>query len=149
MNPASHPASAPASSPARARRWMRRVLLAAALYNLAWAAFMMAWPAGIGRLCGLPAPTPVTLALWQGVGLMIGLLGLGYLIASRDPRRHWGLIFIGLLSKVIGPFGALKGTLDGVFTAEFLLLSIPNDLVWWVPLGLILWKSAKQPLATT
>lgn len=126
--------------------WMRRVLLAAAAYNLAWAVFMIAWPAGLFRLAAMPAQGPVALALTQGCGLLVGLMGLGYAIGSRDPARHRAVILLGLTAKVLGPFGTARAVMDGVLSAEFLLLAVPNDVIWWVPLGLIVWRARERSL---
>jgi small multidrug resistance pump len=41
--------------------------------------------------------------IWQCVGMIVGVYGVGYLIAAFDPLRHWPVILVGLLGKVLGP----------------------------------------------
>ena len=39
------------------------------------------------------------------MGMIVGVYGIGYLIAARDPRTHWPIVLVGLLGKVFGPIG--------------------------------------------
>ncbi|MBS0188274.1 MAG: alkyl hydroperoxide reductase [Planctomycetes bacterium] len=118
--------------------WMVWVLRAAAIYNIAWGLFILALPNALWDWMKIDRPNHEF--LWTGLGTLILLFGVGYAIASTDPRRHWGLIAIGLASKVF----AFGGTIFGAFIqknvpAQFAWTGIVNDLVWWVPFGLILW----------
>lgn len=120
---------------------MRRWLLAAALYNLAWGGLVIAFPKLIFELTKIQTPNAVGLAIWQCVGMIVGVYGVGYWAASRDPLRHWPIVLVGLLGKIFGPIGFAKALLDGVFPAEFGLTIITNDLIWWIPFTLILWHA--------
>ena len=80
---------------------MGRVLLLAGVYNLAWGSACVAFPVATLELLGV-APLPTVPQLWQCIGMIVGVYGLGYLIASRDPFRHWPITLIGLLGKVFG-----------------------------------------------
>lgn len=39
--------------------------------------------------------------IWQCVGMIVGVIvgvyGIGYLVAASDPRRHWPIVLVGLL----------------------------------------------------
>jgi hypothetical protein len=89
------------------------------------------------RWVGMEPPSQP--AIWQCVGMIVGVYGIGYAIAARDPMRHWPIVLVGLLGKVFGPIGYLdgawvRGTLDPAFG-----WTIPtNDLIWWIPFSLIL-----------
>jgi hypothetical protein len=76
---------------------------------------------------------------------MVGTYGIGYAIAATDPIRHWPIILVGLLGKVLGPMGflfyALRGELPWV--AGWTLLT--NDFIWWIPFGLILRHVHRSP----
>ncbi|MBI4279817.1 MAG: alkyl hydroperoxide reductase [Armatimonadetes bacterium] len=120
-------------------RWVGIVLWLAALYNMAWGAVVVAAPLWFFRLAGMDLPNYPQ--LWQFIGVMVGIYGIGYAIAARDPVRYWPIVLIGLLGKVLGPVGflvaALKGDLPWV--AGWTILT--NDLIWWFPFGLILYRA--------
>ncbi len=122
------------------RPWMSIVLLLAALYNLAWGAWVVLFPNHFFDLVGMERPSQP--AIWQCVGMIVGVYGVGYACAAMAPLKHWPITLVGLLGKVAGPIGFVdgayvRGTLDPAFG-----WTIPtNDLIWWVPFGLILWAS--------
>jgi hypothetical protein len=119
---------------------MSLVLALAGAYNLAWAAWAVLTPEHSFAHSGMSDPDKPLLypQLWQGIGMLVGLFGVGYLLAARDPVGHWGLVLVGLLGKVAGPLGQVGGVATGTARPESLILSVPNDLVWWVPFVLIL-----------
>jgi len=77
--------------------------------------------------------------IWQCVGMIVGVYGVGYLIAAIDPHRHWPIVLVGLLGKILGPIGFAKALADGTFPPTFGLNILTNDLIWWIPFALILW----------
>lgn len=121
--------------------WMSQLLRAAGLYNLAWSAFAIAVPAASLRLAGFP-DDKVVQPMWQGTGLLIGLLGIGYWLAARNPYQHWLTILIGFLGKVIAPIGLMGAMVRGELPWTAAPMIVPNDLIWWIPLGIILWQAA-------
>lgn len=116
--------------------WMRWVLIAAGVYNLLWGGWVVLFPnhlfdfAGIARL-NYPQ-------IWQCVGMIVGVYGVGYLAAARDPLRHWPIVLVGLLGKVLGPLGFAQALLDGTFPPKFGITILTNDLIWWIPFAAIL-----------
>jgi peroxiredoxin len=122
--------------------WMRRVLLAAALYNVLWGAFVVLFPAAQFQWLGLPQPNYPQ--LWQCIGMIVGVYGLGYGIAAFNPARHWPIVLVGFLGKIFGPLGMAQALWTGALPWAFALNCVTNDLIWWVPFALILqfaWKS--------
>lgn len=96
---------------AKSPKWIRVVLLVAAAYNIAWGAFAILLPNfGFERL-GLPLPTYPE--LWQCLGMLVGVYGVAYAIAAFDPYRHWPIVLVGLLGKVLGPIGFANAALHG------------------------------------
>src|SRR5471032_2932685 len=85
--------------------WLRWSLVEAGLYNLAFGASVVLFPHATSRLGGLGSfDNPLKDApLWQCIGMIVGVYGFGYWIASRDPVRHWPIVLIGLIGKVLGP----------------------------------------------
>jgi len=121
-----------AQSPLWASRW----LWAAGIYNLAWGALAIAWPHLLFDLTG--AERINYPEIWQCVGMIVGVYGIGYLIAASDSRTHWPIVLVGLLGKVFGPIGFLVALLRGTFPPLFGLTILTNDLLWWIPFALIL-----------
>jgi hypothetical protein len=125
------------SDSTRGPQWARTVLLLAAVYNLAWGAVVVLLPSWSFELSGMPAPRD-HLFLWQCVGMIVGVYGIGYAIASTDPFRHWPIVLVGLLGKIFGPLGFIWAVLNGEIAIGFLRHIISNDLIWLIPFTLVL-----------
>ena len=81
---------------------------------------------------------------WQCIGMIVGVYGIGYLIAASDPIRHWPIVFVGFLGKVLGPIGFAEALWSERLPLAFGLNIVTNDLIWWLPFSLILltaWKA--------
>ncbi len=132
-----------------APRWMRHVLVAAGIYNLVWGAFAVLFPGAIFRWLEMAQPNYPQ--LWQCIGMIVGVYGLGYLIAASDPARHWPIVLVGFLGKVFGPLGMVQALWTGALPWGFALNCVTNDLIWWVPFALILkhaWDRDQTDLGT-
>jgi hypothetical protein len=116
--------------------WMRGVLLLAAAYNLAWGTLVVLFPSAYFDWLGIPRPNYPQ--LWQCLGMIVGVYGVGYAIAASDPLRHWPIVLVGLLGKVLGPLGFLDAVRRGELPWAFGWVNVTNDLIWWVPFALIL-----------
>jgi hypothetical protein len=81
--------------------------------------------------------------LWQCVGMIVGVYGVGYWVAARDPFRHWPITLVGLLGKIFGPIGFAQALWVGSFNIKFGSTILTNDLIWWIPFFLILRESYK------
>jgi ligand-binding SRPBCC domain-containing protein len=123
-------------------RWLR----AAGIYNLAWGILAIARPHLLFDLTGTARNNYPE--IWQCVGMIVGVYGVGYLLAANDPRRHWPIVLVGLLGKVFGPIGFLDAWMRGRLPASFGLTILTNDLIWWLPFGLMLKDSRQHFLAT-
>ena len=106
-------------------------LFAAALYNILWGGWVVLFPQAIFELTGIPLMQYPQ--IWQCVGMIVGVYGVGYGIAALDPDRHWPIVFVGLLGKVLGPIGFLFSVLQGDFPLVFVFTLLTNDLIWWSP----------------
>ena len=119
------------------RPWMKAVLVAAGLYNLAWGGLAILAPQWCFRAVGMEPPNYPE--LWQCIGMIVGVYGIGYAIAARDPVRHWPIVLVGLLGKILGPIGFLGAVLNDRVPTEAGLIILTNDLVWWPGFALVLW----------
>ena len=127
---------------------MRHALTLAGFYNLLFGAWVVIWPSSIFSWLGMEPPT--YLFLWQCIGMIVGVYGIGYLVAARDPLRHWPIVLVGFLGKIFGPIGFLQTAMMGDIPWSFGFVIIFNDLIWWIPFGAILfnaWRRRNQPAA--
>ena len=122
--------------------WCRKWLICAGIYNLLWGAFVIIAPNALFAFAGMePMRYP---QIWQCVGMIVGVYGIGYLIASSDSRRHWPIVLVGLVGKFLGPIGFAMELDKGTFPPMFALTTITNDLIWWIPFSMILYDAAKN-----
>lgn len=116
--------------------WTKAVLLAAAVYNLVWGLWVIFWPKALFQWLDLEVPN--YLPIWQAVGMIVGVYGIGYAIAATNPYRYWPLVFVGLLGKILGPVGLVVSLINGSLSPAFFWQILLNDLIWWIPFGLLL-----------
>jgi peroxiredoxin len=124
--------------------WMRTVLLAAAVYNIAWGAIVVLFPLLPFEWAGMPLPNYPE--LWQCIGMIVGVYGVAYAVASYNPYRHWPVVLAGLLGKVLGPMGFINAATHGRLPWRAGWALVTNDLIWWIPFGLILVQAYRAHL---
>ncbi len=112
------------------------MLAAAAIYNLAFGALVVGWPFAWFDLARMERPLHPS--LWQCIGMVVGVYGVGYACAARAPLRHWPIVLVGLLGKLLGPIGFVGAALRGELPWRAGWLIVTNDLVWWLPFALLL-----------
>jgi small multidrug resistance pump len=117
-----------------------RILIAAGIYNLLWGLFVILRPMTLFERAAVE-PLPNYPELWQCMGMVIGVYGIGYLIAAFDPHRHWPIVLVGLLGKVFGPIGFAWNAAAGRLPWSFGAVILTNDLIWWIPFGVVLWTA--------
>lgn len=124
------------------RQRMTLTLRIAAIYNLLWGAWVILFPDHFFELVGMELPTHTM--IWQGMGMVIGVYGLGYWWAAQDPITHWPIIAVGFLGKIFGPIGFFVNYAMGTVPFEFIYILFTNDFIWWLPFFLILKKAKKE-----
>lgn len=132
---------------ANARPWMGKTLKLAGIYNLLWGAAVVLLPKWTLSLTGLNGgdfPAPRYPELWQCIGMIVGVYGIGYWIAGSDPVRHWPIVLVGFLGKIFGPIGLVMSLLKGTLPFQMVATCVFNDFIWWVPFAMILWHAAVQ-----
>ncbi len=123
----------------RHKKFHRIVFVAAGLYNMGWGIYTVIDPQWLFKFAGMPpANYP---AIFACLGMVVGLYGLVYFEVARQPERGWRLAAVGLIGKVLGPIGLLQLIWSGAWPASTAILSITNDLIWWVPFGLYLYDA--------
>ncbi len=132
-------------TPADFPTWIRPMLRLAAAYNVLWGAFAVFFPSVPFQWAGLEPPNYP--CLWQCIGMIVGVYGVGYWIAASDPVRHWPIVLVGLLGKIFGPIGFVWCASRGELPWIAGLTILTNDLAWWLPFGLTLkhaWQAERQ-----
>lgn len=112
------------------------VLRLAAVYNVAFGVGAVLFPTWWFAVADLPAPNYPS--LWQCIGMIVGVYGVGYWLAARAPMVHWPIVLVGLLGKVFGPIGFVFAAMRGELPWSFGFVIVTNDLVWWWPFTSIL-----------
>ena len=126
----------------KAPNWMKTTLLLAAIYNMLWGAWVVLFPQHFFNLVGMDEINHAV--VWQGMGMVIGVYGIGYALAAVNPILHWPIVMVGLLGKLFGPLGFLINYLAGNIPFNFFYTLITNDLIWWIPFSLIIWRVYQQ-----
>lgn len=101
---------------------------AAAVYNALWGALAGLFPNVLFRWLGMP--TLNYPAMFQCIGMMVGVYAIGYWLIARDPVRFGPLVYVGLLGKVLGPLGFLWAASHGQLPWSFGWVNVTNDLIW-------------------
>lgn len=114
---------------------------AAAVYNAVWGIVMVAMPNLMFDLLGMERPNYPS--LFQCIGMMVGVYAIGYWLIARDPIRYAPLAWIGLLGKVFGPVGLTFSSLNGELPWRFGWVCLTNDLIWWIPFAMFLYRVSK------
>ncbi len=121
---------------------MSLTLKLAAIYNILWGAWVILFPQHFFELVGMD---PLRHELvWQGMGMVIGVYGLGYWWAAQDPLTHWPIVAVGFLGKLFGPLGFAMNYFTGKVPFGFFYTLITNDFVWWIPFFLILREANRK-----
>lgn len=120
---------------------MSTVLKAAGVYNVLWGIWVVLFPDQFFVFTGMEVPNQ--LMIWQGMGMVIGVYGLGYWWAAQQPLVHWPIVLVGFLGKIFGPMGFFMNYAMGTVPFSFFYTLLTNDFLWWIPFFLIL-KASKQ-----
>jgi small multidrug resistance pump len=117
-------------------RSLQKWLKAAAVYNILWGAITVLFPYFLFDACGLERP--LYPEIWQCVGMIVGVYGVGYYVAARNYVRHWPIVLVGFMGKIAGPLGFAEALSRDRFNWAFGSTIIFNDLIWWIPFALML-----------
>ena len=128
---------------ARIPTWVTASLKLAGWYNLLWGGLVVVFPNLFFRISGWQ-DRPTDPFIWQALGMVIGVYGVGYLISANNPIRHWPIILVGLLGKVLGPIGFLFALWQDAAWLSLIWMIVLNDLIWWPSFCAALWIAARE-----
>lgn len=122
-------------------RWMRMILVTGGFYHLAFAAWAILCPShALGWFNCSGAGHPL---LWQMFGVISAILGLGLMIASKNPIRHWPIVLLGFIESIVAIVMIGSAVFKEELPATALILLGVNDVVWLPLFGLILWAALR------
>ena len=122
--------------------WMHFSLRAAAVYNVLCGALVVLFPNWIFERMAMPLPNYPE--MWQCVGMIVGVYGIGYWIAGNNPLVQWPIVLVGFLGKIFGFIGFLKVAFNRALPWGFGWINVTNDLLWWIPFDIILWNARRH-----
>ncbi len=109
--------------------WHSKWLWVAAWYNLGFGFWVGLFPNQAFLLLGMDLPTYPF--LWQCIGMIVGVYGIGYAIAAFDEMTHYPIVLVGMLGKIFGPLGFIYTFWTGQIALSFGILLLFNDLIWY------------------
>lgn len=121
------------------RPWMQITLLAAGIYNLIWGVVTILNPQRIFENLHLALPN--YMIMWQGIALVEILFGLGYLLASKQPFKHWIIVLLGFILKLTIGISFIYLLMANRLPANLFTHILANDLVWLLPFAGIIYFS--------
>jgi len=124
--------------------WMKFVLFGAGLCYLVFGLWVNLFPHDYFDHLGIARPNHPM--IWNAVGLGAAALGIGFLIAARNPYRHWLLVLFGFLKSSFVLWTAIRAWIDGSIGFSATLFVVFDDLIWWFPLACILWACLQAHL---
>ncbi|MBC7429577.1 MAG: hypothetical protein H7336_13250 [Bacteriovorax sp.] len=113
-----------------------KILKAAAIYSLFWGLLITLVPKVILIFFGVEIPHIIE--FWQLTGMFVGVMGVGYYIASQDTAKHWPIIFVGFLGNLMGTFVFAKAMLSGSLPVFFSTILLVSTAIWLAPFYVIL-----------
>lgn len=120
---------------------MRRVLLTSGLYHMAFAIWVIVFPLHAFDFLKLPHPNhPI---LWQILGVISATLGLGLLIAAKNPIHHWLIVLLGLIKCGVATLVIAGAVWRTELPGSALFILGVDDVVWIPFFAWILWAALR------
>jgi len=122
--------------------WTAILLILAAIYNFAWAAWVLVDTPRMYTLWEV-AP-PLQEGFFPLLGIAVSGMGAAYLLAAFRFEQFGWIAAIGLLNKLIGALGGLFLMHKGWLNEEFIWQIAFNDLLWLPYFALIAYSGFRE-----
>ena len=120
---------------------MRVVLVAAGFYHLAFALWAVLCPShALGWFACTGPGHPLMLQMF---GVISAILGLGLVIAAKNPIRHWPIVLLGSIESIVAIVMIGSAVFHEDLPSAALILLAANDIIWLPFFGLILWAALR------
>lgn len=125
-----------------AKGWVKATLFTAFLYSTIWGIITIFLPQFVFVSSHIKLPEPII--LWQIIGIIDIVFGLGYLMSLNNPYRTWQPVFMGLVYKTLVIAIFLSAAWSNAELWNLRNFLIINNLIWLVPFGMILNQAYKR-----
>lgn len=120
---------------------MRIVLVAGGVYHFIFALWAILCPMqALGWFDCAALSQPL---MWQMFGVISVILGLGLIIASKNPIQHWPIVLLGFIESIVAIIVVGSAVFNGELPATALILLGVNDIIWLPFFGWILWAALR------
>lgn len=120
----------------------KAILYLAGAYHLAWAIFAIVFPQTFFIIA--KKDLPEYLETWQLVGLYTGILAIGYLMAASNPIRHWRIVAMGFIIKLLIVLSYVGSLFHHSGNSIIYNMIFFNQLIWLPLFSLILYNAYKH-----
>jgi hypothetical protein len=110
---------------------IQKIFKYAAIYHIIFGLLLVIFTNAIFNFLGIPIPHIIE--LWQYLGAILSIFGIGYYIASFGPHSNWPIILVGFLCKIFGVIFFFKAYLFGTPSLNFFSLVFLVDVLWIFP----------------
>lgn len=121
--------------------WMRGVLLIASVYNIAWAIFLFWMPESYIKWITEGMQTQNEWVFYQAIG--VAAVGIMLFLGMLYPIKFRWLILTSFIAKLLGGLLVYHVIMQSIYTKKFMFHLLMNDLVWLLPLAVIVWNAFK------
>lgn len=119
-------------------RWIRIILQATALTNIAYAVLILFFQPTMYSMLDLESN--YNGYLLQSMGIMSLAMGIGYFIASFNVSRYWPIVLMGLVVKILMPINVYAAYLSGEIALSSFKLASSYHIIWIIPFVAILYR---------
>ncbi|MBC7714241.1 MAG: hypothetical protein H7177_12935 [Rhizobacter sp.] len=113
-----------------------KILKAAGIYSILWGFIIFLIPRVILQFFGVEIPHVIE--FWQLTGMIVGVIGVGYCIASQDTGKYWPIVFVGFLGNLLGALVFAKALVSVSLPPFFASILLVSTAIWLVPFYFIL-----------
>jgi hypothetical protein len=114
----------------------QKILRASAYYCVLWGFIITFVPQMVLRAFNVELLFGVE--FWQFFGMVTGVIGIGFFIASSDPGKYWPIVFVGFLGFLMSTFVFAKSLASAHLPFNFALVLLMSSVIWIVPFYYIL-----------
>lgn len=118
------------------------LLYIAGAYHLIWGLSVVLFPAFFFKIANMRPPN--YMELWQVIGLYTAILGSGYILASSNPLRHWRIVLLGFVNKVIIILCFINSIFHHTENSIIFKMIVVNHFIWLFPFSWILYNAYRQ-----
>lgn len=120
-----------------------RILLnIAGFYHLLGGIFIILSPRFFFSFGNLQPPNYIE--LWQMIGVYTAILGIGYFLASSNAIRHWRIVLLGFINKMVVVLWFVLSIFQGNTSSYIFKMVFINHFIWLFPFFIILYNAYKQ-----